>query len=67
MNNLKPLPAYSAEVLANLSPSKLIDIIIENADRVPRNVIDECVLHGDEMTEYLQQLMACGGCVCTLL
>jgi hypothetical protein len=56
MNNLKPLPAYSAEVLANLSPSKLIDIIIENADRVPRNVIDECVLHGDEMTEYLQQL-----------
>jgi hypothetical protein len=56
MNDLKPLPTYTKEKLAELSPSKLIDIIIEDADRVPRNVIDECVLRGEEMTEYLNQL-----------
>lgn len=56
MNDLKPLPAYANETLAHLSHSGLIDIIIEDADRVPRNVIDECELRGDEMTEYLYRL-----------
>ena len=48
------LPEYSAEELADLRPAELIDIIIENEDRVPRNVIDECVQRGEAMVEYLQ-------------
>ena len=51
-----PLPDYTAEELAELSPAKLTDIIIEDEDRVPRNVIDECAQRGVAMTEYLQQL-----------
>lgn len=50
------LPTYPDEDLAELSPSKLTDILIENEDRVPRNLVDECVRRGDEMTKYLQQL-----------
>lgn len=50
------LPTYPDEDLAGLSPSKLTDILIEDEDRAPRNLIDECVWRGDEMTEYLQQL-----------
>ena len=51
-----PLPDYTAEELAELSPAKLTDIIIEDEDRTPRNVIDECAQRGVAMTEYLQQL-----------
>jgi hypothetical protein len=53
MNDLPQLPTYSDEDLAELSPSKLTDILIEDQDRVPRNVIDECARRGDKMTEYL--------------
>lgn len=56
MSDLMTLPAYSAEELAEFSPAELIDIIIEDEDRVPRNVIDECARRGEAMTEYLQQL-----------
>ena len=50
------LPAYPDEDLAGLSPTKLADFLIEDEDRVPRNVINECARRGDEMTEYLRQL-----------
>ncbi len=56
MNDLTALPAYTAEVLAGLSPAELTDIIIEDEDRAPRNVIDECVRRGEAMTEHLRQL-----------
>ncbi len=56
MNDQPQLPAYSDKDLADLSPSKLTDILIEDKDRVPRNVIDKCARRGDEMTEYLGQL-----------
>ncbi len=56
MNDLMPLPTYSEEELAELSPAKLTDLIIEDEDRVPRNAIDECARRGEAMTEYLQQL-----------
>ncbi len=48
------LPEYSAAELADLRPAELIDIVIEHADRVPRNVIDECASRGEAMVEYLQ-------------
>jgi hypothetical protein len=56
MNDPIELPAYPDEDLAVLSPAKLADILIEDEDRVPRNVINECARRGDEMTEYLRQL-----------
>ncbi|MDO8463686.1 MAG: hypothetical protein Q7S46_00310, partial [Gallionella sp.] len=56
MNDLIELPAYPEEDLAELSPAELTDILIENLGRVPRNVIDACVLSGDEMTTHLRQL-----------
>lgn len=56
MSNLPQLPTYPDEFLAELRPSKLADILIEDQDRAPRNVIDACVRCGDAMTEYLRQL-----------
>ena len=56
MNDLKPLPAYTKEEHAKLSTVELIDLIIKNADRVPRNVIDECARRGEKMAAHLRQL-----------
>ncbi len=56
MNEIMELPAYTGEELADLSPTELIDIVIENEDRVPRNVIEECARRGDEMTDHLSML-----------
>ncbi len=56
MNDLTRLPTYTAEELAECSPAELVDLIIADADRVPRNVIDECVLRSEEMTKYLGML-----------
>ena len=56
MNDAIELPIYTGEELAGLSPAELIDTVIENEDRVPRNVIDECARRGDEMTAYLSML-----------
>lgn len=50
------LHSYSDAELATLSPAKLTDLLIENLDRVPRNVIDACAGRGDAMAEYLRQL-----------
>ena len=55
MNDISQLPTYPDQDLAELSPAELIDIVIENEDRVPRNVIDECARRGDEMTDWLHQ------------
>ncbi len=56
MNEPIELPTYPEEGLAELSPSELTDILIENLDRVPRNVIDACARSGDAMTAHLRQL-----------
>ena len=53
MNDAIELPTYTGEELAGLSPAELIDTVIENDDRVPRNVIDACARRGDEITAYL--------------
>lgn len=49
-------PIYPDEDLAGFSTSELADILINDEDRVPRNVIDECAKRGDGMTEHLGRL-----------
>ncbi len=56
MNDPIVLPTYLDEDLAGLSPPELTDILIENEDRAPRNVIDECARRGNEMTEHIGRL-----------
>lgn len=56
MNNQTLLAEYTAEELAGLSPAKLTDILIENEDRAPRNVIDECVRRDEAMVAHLRML-----------
>lgn len=51
------LPAYAPEYLAGLSPAALIDLMIGDADRVPRNVIDECANRGGDMIAALEDLV----------
>jgi hypothetical protein len=41
------LPSYSNESLAALGNRELIDLLIQDEDRVPRNVIDEFARRGD--------------------
>ncbi len=50
-------PDISGEELANLDLPGLIGLMIGNEDRVPRNVIDECVRRGDTMVEQLSCLV----------
>jgi len=51
------LPAYSSERLASLGLSELIELMIADEDRVPRDVIDECARRGDEMAQHLGGLL----------
>jgi hypothetical protein len=48
------LPTYADEALARLSVSELIELLIRDEDRVPRNVIDECARRGEAMLEALR-------------
>ena len=57
MNDVTPLPAYSGDELASLGLPAIIDLIVGDEDRVPRNVIDECAGRGDTMVEYLSSLV----------
>jgi SEC-C motif/Protein of unknown function (DUF1186) len=54
----EPLPAYTSEHLAALSPAALIDLMAGDEDRVPRSVIEECASRRDEMTAMLEELAA---------
>lgn len=47
------LPAYGEDELAALSHAALIDLLIRDEDRVPRNVIDHCASRGDAMIALL--------------
>lgn len=57
MIDLVQLPAYANDELENLDLPSLIDLLIANEDRVPRNVIDECARRGDTMVEQLSGLI----------
>ncbi len=58
MTDLPQLPTHADEYLASLDPVGLIDLMIHDEDRVPRNVIDECARRSDAMIEHLADLVA---------
>ncbi len=47
------LPQYEQTMLDAFSPQQLIGLMINDEDRVPRNVIDSCAARGDDMLEVL--------------
>ncbi len=47
------LPEIDNETLVACTPAELIEIMIEHEDRVPRNVIDECALRGEQILGVL--------------
>lgn len=47
------LPSYSDEDLQSYTEQQLIELMIQHEDRVPRNVINECVKREDKMLEAL--------------
>ena len=56
MNEMNQLPAYPNDELENIDLPGLIELMIADEDRVPRNVIDECARRGDVMVELLVSL-----------
>ncbi len=50
------LPSYTADDLARIGTQALIERMVRDEDRVPRNVIDECARRGDEMVAALDSL-----------
>jgi hypothetical protein len=54
------LPVYSAEVLRVIAADDLIEFMVIDEDRVPRNVIDECVSRGDAMLDQLEGILDTG-------
>ena len=56
MNDSIQLPYFANEELAILDLPGLIDLLIANEDRAPRNVIDECARRGDTMVNHLSRL-----------
>lgn len=54
---IPPASVYSDEELAGFDSEELLDLMIGDEDRVPRNVIDECARRGDEMVERLRPLL----------
>ena len=53
MNDQIELPIYTAEYLSERSVAELVNTLIEDEDRAPRNLIDECAKRGDAMTKHL--------------
>ncbi len=52
--NLKiQLPVFDNETLTTRAPAELIEMMIEHEDRVPRNMIDECVRRDEQILEAL--------------
>ncbi len=47
------LSEYNNDYLKTLCEAKLIELMIDDEDRVPRNVIDECASRGEKMVEAL--------------
>jgi hypothetical protein len=52
------LPSYSDEHLARVDPDALIDLLVVDEDRVPRNVIDAAARLGDAMVLVLQDRLS---------
>ncbi len=57
MSTLPPLPAYTDESLAALTPEELLELLARDEDRVPRNAIDECIRRGDAFVPALERIL----------
>ncbi len=57
MTTLPPLPAYTDESLAALTTGELLELLARDEDRVPRNVIDECIRRGDAFAPELERIL----------
>jgi hypothetical protein len=55
--SLQELPVFPEETIKALSSPELLSLLIENEDRVARNVIEECARRGADMTETLSVLI----------
>ena len=58
MNLTIALPQYDAETLRTCTNTELIENMIRDEDRVPRNVIDECARRGEQILDWAAQLAA---------
>ncbi len=58
MTDLPPLPAYTNDALAAMPAQALLDLLATDEDRVPRNVIEECVRRGDVFVAHLEVMLA---------
>jgi hypothetical protein len=52
------MPAYDTAGLASRDCDALIDLLIQDEDRVPRVLVDECAGRGESMLERLAMLVA---------
>jgi hypothetical protein len=60
MNTPPSLPSYTDDHLARLQMTDLLDLMVGDEDRVPRNLIDECARRGETAAVYLAELLANG-------
>jgi len=51
---------HSDDHLRTLSADDLVELIVDDEDRVPRRVIDECVSRGDAMLDALEHVLDTG-------
>lgn len=51
------LPSYPDADLAALSAPELVELLVRDEDRVPRNVIDECARRAAQMVETLAAVL----------
>ncbi|HEY3565997.1 MAG TPA: hypothetical protein VGL96_13395, partial [Casimicrobiaceae bacterium] len=52
------LPSYSDEQLVELDAEALVDLLVADEDRVPRNVVDAAARLGEPMVGALQSRLA---------
>jgi len=58
---LTDLPKYATETLPALSTEDLVEILVRDEDRVPRNVIDECARRDEGTLDRLADVLENGG------
>lgn len=57
---MSDLPAYPDAELAQLPLDELIEALIRDEDRVPRNLIDECARRGEDLLERAWEVLQHG-------
>lgn len=55
------LPSWTDDQLAGLPAGELAALLVENDDRVPRNLIDACAARGPRMVAALRERLVSRG------